>query len=67
MKAHITFKDSTMVNKFIANLVTFGWTRTKITYNYRRGEISVNIEWSNYGCILYQTFDKIGARVYGKS
>lgn len=67
MKAQISFNDAAMANMFYKNLRTFGWTRTKITYNYRRGEISVDIEWSSYGCILNRKFDKIGARVYGKS
>ena len=61
MKAHITFKDVTMANKFIENLTIFGWTRTKIRVTRIKKTYSdVYIIWSSYNCVLNGSFDYEG-------
>ena len=61
MKAHITFKDVTMANKFIENLTIFGWTRTKIRVTHiKKTYRDVYIIWSSYNCVLNGSFDYEG-------
>ncbi len=63
MEAGINFADQEMRDKFMANLVVFGWTTTKMTCRRAPGRNAVKIVWSSYNCTFNKKFDGLGVRV----